>query len=132
MAKLDSFKEVVNEFADIADFLMIYVKEAHAVDGWNLRGWKYEDLYQHKSLEDRINAALLLKKEDLPCPLVVDLMDNNASLSYGAIPERLYIIFEGKTVLANGLGPDNYSVDDVKSWLNSFRSNRASTNRKMN
>lgn len=124
MAKFSDFNEVVRDFADIADFVVIYVKEAHAVDGWNIRNWKYEDLYHHKSLDDRINAALLLKKEGLPCTLTVDLMDNNASLSYGGFPERFYVIYDGKIALANGIGPQNYSVTDVKEWLSAFRKNK--------
>lgn len=48
-------------------------------------------------------------------------MDNNASLTYGAILERLYVNFEGKIVLANGIGPEHYIVDDVKFLIKCFQ-----------
>ncbi len=44
-------------------------------------------LMQHSSLEKRHLAASMLREaEDIPCPLVLDAMNNNASYSYGAYP----------------------------------------------
>jgi hypothetical protein len=34
--KLREFGEIQNDFADIADFLIVYIEEAHPVDGWKL------------------------------------------------------------------------------------------------
>ena len=49
-------------------------------------------LNPHRSLEERHLAANMLKEVgDIPCPLVVDSMDNNASYSYGAYPGKEYI-----------------------------------------
>lgn len=117
MADLERFKEMIREFASVADFVLIYVREAHPLDGWNVRGPKYEDMLQHKSLEERIEAAKLLRKEGIDCPILVDTMDNKTCLAYGAFPERYYIIHNRKVVLANGLGPQCYSPQDVKGWL---------------
>lgn len=36
MAKLDQMLDVHREFANIADFIMIYVQEAHPNDGWKM------------------------------------------------------------------------------------------------
>jgi len=47
------------EFKDTADFLMVYIKEAHAIDEWPLGN--HCVVKQHKSLEERINIA---KKND--------------------------------------------------------------------
>ena len=34
MASLEEFAEMVQSFSDVADFLFIYIEEAHPVDGW--------------------------------------------------------------------------------------------------
>ena len=34
MAKLARFNEIVRDFNDLADFAIIYISEAHAMDGW--------------------------------------------------------------------------------------------------
>ena len=40
----------------------------------------------------------LLELEELPGPFLVDNMKDEASNAYGAHPERLYIILDGKIV----------------------------------
>lgn len=37
MAKLRDFGEIVREFSDIADFVIVYIEEAHPSDGWALK-----------------------------------------------------------------------------------------------
>ena len=34
MAKLNEFNSITRDFSDIADFLVIYISEAHPTDGW--------------------------------------------------------------------------------------------------
>ena len=34
MTKLQQFNEIVRDFRDVADFVIIYVEEAHPSDGW--------------------------------------------------------------------------------------------------
>ena len=35
MAKLARFNEIVHDFSDVADFVIVYISEAHARDGWS-------------------------------------------------------------------------------------------------
>ncbi len=72
-------------------------------------------------MKDRIEAAQVLKDTKLlPGPLVVDTMTNEAQTLFAAMPERLYIIYEGKVALQGGLGPHNYHVEDLEAWLKKF------------
>ena len=34
MANLQKFREIVKDYNGIADFAMVYLEEAHPVDGW--------------------------------------------------------------------------------------------------
>ena len=37
MAKLRHFNRLVQEYADLADFLIVYIQEAHPANGWAFR-----------------------------------------------------------------------------------------------
>ena len=123
MAKLAEFRKAAAEFADIADFVTTYISEAHPADGWDFSGNKYK-INQHTSLQERLLAAsILLDDEDLrpPGTFLIDKMDTEAELLYGALPERLYIVMDGLIKYAGRRGPDGYKIDEVKAWLEAFR-----------
>ena len=123
IARLAEFKRLVAEFADIADYTTIYITEAHASDGFDFIGNKYK-IKQHTSLQERILAAsILLEDEDLNIPgaLLIDNMENEAKDVYGAFPERLYIVLDGKILFVGDEGPMGYSVEAVKNWLGEYK-----------
>ncbi|KAK5870145.1 hypothetical protein PBY51_024803 [Eleginops maclovinus] len=119
MYKLEEFKQLVKDFSDVADFLVIYIEEAHSTDGWSFEN--NVDINQHKSLEDRLSAAqILLQKEPL-CPVVVDEMDNSAAIKYGALPERLFALQAGKVVYKGGRGPWDYNPMELRAFLQKIK-----------
>ncbi len=63
----------------------------------------------------------MLEEQDLPCKVFVDTMTDEACLKYGSIPERLYIIHEGKIAYAGGTGPFYYSIPELEHWLKCFK-----------
>ena len=52
--------------------------------------------------------------------ILVDEMDNRASIGFGAMPERLAVVFDGKLQWIGGGGPSNYSVDDLENYLSTL------------
>uniref|UniRef100_A0A3Q4MQW8 Iodothyronine deiodinase n=1 Tax=Neolamprologus brichardi TaxID=32507 RepID=A0A3Q4MQW8_NEOBR len=90
------FKQLVKDFSDVADFLVIYIAEAHSTDGWAFKN-NY-DINQHQSLEDRLSAAQVLVQSEPLCPVVVDEMTDVTTIKYGALPERLYVLQAGKVL----------------------------------
>uniref|UniRef100_A0A3Q4A8F7 Iodothyronine deiodinase n=1 Tax=Mola mola TaxID=94237 RepID=A0A3Q4A8F7_MOLML len=113
--KLEEFKQLVEDFGDVADFLVVYLAEAHST------GWAFKNNYninQHQSLEDRLSAARILVQKNPLCPVVVDEMSNASAIKYGALPERLYVLRAGKVVYKQGqMGPWGYSPLEVRSFL---------------
>lgn len=62
-------------------------------------GWAFKnnvDIRQHQNLQDRMRAAHLLLAKSPQCPVVVDTMQNESSQLYAALPERLYVLQEGR------------------------------------
>ena len=68
---------------------------------------------QPTTLAARLRAAELLRGElvsrgGAELPMYVDGMENLASLSFGALPERLVVIQHGKVAFIGGKGPEEY------------------------
>lgn len=114
--QLPKFSEIVADFSETADFIVVYIEEAHPVDGW---AFKDEfNIKQHCSQEERCDASkLLLPYVPKSVTLMVDTIDNEANTSYGAVPQRLYIVLEGKIVYQGGMGPIYYNLEEIKDWL---------------
>jgi len=98
MVNLTKIKKIQSRFANKATFLTVYVQEAHPVENEDFKN-QFMQIKTHQSLGDRLEAANeLLQLEELPGPFLVDNMKDEASDAYGAHPERLYIILDGKIV----------------------------------
>jgi len=110
--------KMMEKYQGKVNFLTVYISEAHATDEWPLGN--LVKIPQHKSLDDRITAALMFQKENqYQPPLVVDTMDNSFNSCYAAWPERGYIIYDGELAYisrADTSGAIDWE-DGVESWL---------------
>lgn len=120
MARLKAFQSVVQQNADIADSVLVYIEEAHPSDGWMSTDAPYQ-IPRHKCLEDRLHAARLMRTEVPGCLVVVDSMENASNAAYGAYFDRLYILHEGRIVYQGGRGPEGYRISELKDWLDQYR-----------
>ena len=119
MGKLDSFVELVKEFQSVADFVTIYIREAHANDGWSFSKNEY-DIKQHTSLAERLMAAEVLAETDHPCPIYVDDITDQAKIDYGSVPDRLFVI-KGTTIdYAGARGPEGYNLEELREYLEQY------------
>uniref|UniRef100_A0A2I3LI01 Iodothyronine deiodinase n=1 Tax=Papio anubis TaxID=9555 RepID=A0A2I3LI01_PAPAN len=83
-------------------------------------GWAFKnnmDIRNHQNLQDRLQAAHLLLARSPQCPVVVDTMQNQSSQLYAALPERLYVIQEGRILYKGKSGPWNYNPEEVRAVL---------------
>ncbi len=123
MGTLADFVELVKEFQSEADFLTVYIQEAHAQDGWAFGKSNYS-IYYHKTIKDRLLAADILAKKNLPCPLYIDIIEDECRLAYAAAPERLYVVQDGVIKYTGGMGPMFYRLGEVRKWLEDYRNNK--------
>ncbi len=109
------------QFQEEAEFLTVYIREAHPDDEWQMDVNLKEDVcyLQPRTLEQRLGIANdFTKRFDYSIPLGVDLMSNQASELYAGWPERLYIIGEDSTIIyKGGMGPMDYKPQEVRAWL---------------
>ena len=77
---------------------------------------------RHQTQEDRCRAAQHLQQNfHIPCPLLVDTMNDEAKTIYGAFPIRLCIIQDRKMIYSGGMGPTFYRMMDVKNYLENLK-----------
>jgi len=126
MASVKKFGALCGEFSDIADFVTIYISEAHPYESGDLPESYEFKIATHEQFEERIEAAQSLNRKFKPlnitsCPLLVDFMDDKANKAYGALPERLYILLNGKIAYMGGQGPMDYKINEVEDWLKKLK-----------
>jgi len=114
-------REIADEFATVADFLTIYIKEAHPEDEWQLGSNKSEDVCytQPTDLAGRLAIARdFVQRFDYKIPIQVDRMDNTAMNAYSGWPERLYVIGADRHIAyKGGIGPFLFAPKEVHTWL---------------
>lgn len=112
---------IYNDYKEHADFLTVYVREAHPTDEWQMKSNVKEDVCyaQPKTLEQRVAIANdFVQRNHYPLPFGIDDMTNAAEHAYSAWPERLYIVDEhGLIAYAGGMGPFNYHPAEARAWL---------------
>eukprot|EP00088_Acartia_fossae_P001610 TRINITY_DN10636_c0_g1_i3.p2 TRINITY_DN10636_c0_g1~~TRINITY_DN10636_c0_g1_i3.p2 ORF type:complete len:124 (-),score=45.29 TRINITY_DN10636_c0_g1_i3:309-680(-) len=123
MNQLKNFGRLRQKFSAGVDFVTVYISEAHPTEQG--LSWENYGLRQHQALEEKIEAANILKREAKEalegCPILVDGMEHEAEKKYQGLPERLYVIMDNKIVYAGGMGPFGYSVDEVDAFLSKMQ-----------
>jgi hypothetical protein len=103
----------------------VYVAEAHPVDEWQMESNEAEGIRvrQQVSLDERREAALdAAERLSLTMPVLVDGMDDAASVAFAAWPERLVVIGrDGRVVHPGAPGPGGFDPDDAERHLASAR-----------
>jgi len=108
-------------YAGRAEFLYVYIKEAHPEDEWQM-GSNEEDgvLYrQPQTLEERRALAQeFIATMDVATTTLVDDIQNTANACYAAWPERIYVIdTEGRIAYKGGMGPFLFDPDELDEFL---------------
>jgi hypothetical protein len=117
------------EYRDRADFFVVYIAEAHTVDGWQMDSNEAAGIRirQHETMEERLSCARLCAAElRLTIPMAVDTMDNAAFEAYSAWPERIYIVSPGGCIhYKGGPGPFGFDMEEARESLLSLLSSSA-------
>jgi alkyl hydroperoxide reductase subunit AhpC len=104
-----------------ADFLMVYVREAHPTDGWKMESNSRAGVTvkQPATFDDRVTVAGQFCKRIKPTmPVVVDELNDAVGHAYSGMPARLYIIDgQGKVAYKSGRGPFGFRVGEMEQAL---------------
>ena len=103
------------------EFLGVYVREAHADDGWwpQAKGKTTCHVKLPKTWEEKFEVAKLsCQILHVSMPLLVDFMDDRVGHAYSAMPDRLYVIDKrGRVAFKSGRGPFGFRPLEMEQAL---------------
>ena len=122
--------ELYKKYSSAVEFIVVYVKEAHASDGWWLGRSRTQrlvndltgqlartDVKEPVTLKQRRKVAASCQANlfDGVVPLYVDTMNDAVSARYAGKPTRIYFIGKDGRVLYNpGIGPFGFSPERLE------------------
>lgn len=125
--------ELYEAYQGSVEFLVVYVKEAHASDKWWLGRTRTQrivnrmagelartDIVEPVTLEQRRKVAESCRANlfDGVVPLYVDEMGDEVSTAYTAKPTRIYLIgTDGRVVYNPGIGPFGFNPDRLEEAI---------------
>lgn len=108
-------------YSDRAEFVMVYVREAHPTDGWSMESNARVGvaLAQPRTYEERVAVAQTCGKSlGLRFPMVVDAITDEVGARYSGMPSRLYLIDQnGKIAYKSGRGPFGFKPAELEQSL---------------
>lgn len=120
MRSIGSIEQLYNTYADSAEFYLVYIREAHPIDGRARRDTKFK-IRDPRTIAERRKAAEDFRDALNICvPILVDDMDDSVQRAYAAWPDRLYVVdAQGKIALKGAPGPRGFSpaVEAAADWL---------------
>ena len=90
-------------------FYLVYIREAHPADGWQVPNNLIEHIVYDEPTTDAARtevAAACQLGLDLHMPMLVDRIDNDIDEKYVGLPMRLFLVdAEGNIAFAGDKGP---------------------------
>jgi hypothetical protein len=117
-------EKLYERYRDRAQFLLIYVREAHPADGWWMTSNQRVgiEVTQPASDPDRLAVAstcrnhLGFDRSDLP--FLVDHVDDKVGAAYSGMPNRLYLVdSDGRIAFKSGRGPFGFKPRELEQAL---------------
>ena len=109
------------EYGERVEFLVVYITEAHALDGARPLGGGGNPIVEEPiTLDERKAVATTCERElDLsPLKVVIDDMKDTAGTAYSAHPDRLYLVGKaGKIAFAGARGPRGFRPDELEDAI---------------
>jgi iodothyronine deiodinase-like protein len=109
------------EYGDRAAFYIVYIQEAHPIDGWQMDDNVKDDVLvaSTRTPDERIQVAgSCVKNLGIEFPALVDDPDDHVERAYTGWPDRLYVIDrDGRIAFKSAAGPFGFEPSDVEAAL---------------
>lgn len=107
-------------YGDRVRFVVIYIREAHPTDGWDIGS--ENRLSDPRTIQERRRAAGQCHEAlQYGIKTYVDEIADPVMTAYAAWPERLYLIDQtGHVAYAGGLGPWGFDPAELKAAIDAL------------
>ena len=106
-----------NEYKDRVEFLTVYIREAHADDGWRTKPNMDAGIVFNEPTTDaeRTEVASVCQTAlEIDMPMAIDSIDNDVEEKYISIPMRLFLVDpDGKLAYVGGEGPFGFKPEEL-------------------
>jgi len=104
---VEKLKQMHQEYGERANFVGIYIRDAHPRDGFGKEAGKVRD---PRTDEERTAVALRFRKElGLPFPILIDPVADPVATRWAGWPVRVFVVeTDGKVAYAGAQGPWGY------------------------
>lgn len=127
-------QDIYQQYHNQVQFLSIYIREAHPLDGWWLGRGPMSlimKLYGSRAATDVSDPQTIEQRRDVAgrcqetlqygIPMLVDGMDDAVNKAYAGWPTRLYLIgLDGSLVYAGAKGPFGLKPADLEAAIVSY------------
>jgi hypothetical protein len=114
-------EELKRRYGDRVQFLGVYVREAHPIDGWRMDSNDRDgiEIVQPKTDTERTTvAARCCQTLKMTIPLVVDGVNDRVGHLYSGMPDRLYLVSrDGSVVYKGGRGPFGFKPSELEQSI---------------
>ena len=118
--------EIYESYKDCVDFYLIYIREAHSIDGWQVFSNLNDDVLHPdpRDADERAElAGVCMLNLGFTIPTLLDNMQNEVDDKYAALPERLYALDkDGKVYYRGIMGSPGFDVD---TWFEAVQAQGA-------
>lgn len=109
------------KYKEKVEFFLIYIREAHPVDGWKVPQNDKEgiNVKQPKTDDERKEVASdCVKNLKLSIPALLDDMKDTVNKAYAGWPDRIYVVDKaGKIVFKGDPGPRGFKPGEAEKAL---------------
>jgi len=119
-------EQMYQDYKDIAEFRIVYIKEAHAIE--SRRAVPYaidEGINQPTTYADRcLIADMLVQTGTLTIPIIIDSIDDKVNELYQGLPSRVFLVrSDGILGVAAERGPWGFppALEQAEKWLAQYK-----------
>jgi hypothetical protein len=122
-SQLEGIDDVYHDFNDRANFLFVYIREAHPDSVLALvddkRAPALVKIPQAATAEERTSAAVACQQAlKLSMPIAVDSIDNTVGRAYAGWPNRMVVVgTDGRILYASPGSPRGTDARRLRDWL---------------
>ena len=118
---MPALNRLYRQYGDRAAFYVVYIQEAHPIDGWQLDDNVEDDVLVSSTAsdEERVQVAgVCMTKLGVELPAIVDEADDRVEQAYTGWPDRLYVIdIDGRIAYKSAAGPFGFKPSEVEATL---------------
>jgi len=113
--------ELYAKYKDRVQFYIIYIREAHPAEGWQVPNNLIENVIysEPKTDDERTEVASACQLNlNLHMPMLIDSIENDIDKDYVGLPMRLFLVdAEGKIAYAGDKGPFGWDDEAFEETL---------------